>query len=217
MCLTNSLWDSMHFRNVPKVQFWSQVSSTESWKDNHLIPLVGFCSVNGLFSCLFISVLERDTPFYFSPWVWSYLGLCSVLPSHHRTNTSSKRAFCLGHTGELLRCMALWGIMRGSRAHQFSISVVFEVITWLFCLWTAPAVGWLPMEYWGTPLGFCMRFLEYMAFTFVVVLSTCFGFCMCVCVCLCVYVCVQTYTCILNTLLLIPISKNFIKKFCPSK
>ena len=195
MCLTNSLWDSMHFRNVPKVQFWSQVSSTESWKDSHLIPLVGFCSVNGLFSCLFISVLERDTPFLFFSMaeVWSYLGLCSVLPSHHRTNTSSKRAFCLGHTGELLMCMALWGIMRGSRAHQFSISVVFELITWLFCLWTAPAVGWLPMEYWGTPLGFCMRFLEYMAFTFVVVLSTCFGFCVCVCVFVCVCVCANIH------------------------
>ena len=59
------------------------------------------------------------------------------------------------------------------------------------------------MEYWGTSLESCMRFLEYMAFTFVVVLSTCFGFCVsvcvCLCVCVCVYVCAQTYACILNT------------------
>ena len=66
------------------------------------------------------------------------------------------------------------------------------------------------MEYWGTSLGFCMRFLEYMAFTFVVVLSTCFGVCVCVCVC----VCAQTYACILNTHSLIDSNfQQFHKKF----
>ena len=166
---------------------------------------------------IYFSFGKRYTFLFFSmAEVWSYLGLCSVLPSHHRTNTSSKRAFCLGHTGELLRCMALWGIMRGSRAHQFSISVVFEVITWLFCLWTAPAVGWLPMEYWGTPLGFCMRFLEYMAFTFVVVFSTCFGFCVCVCVFVCVCVCANIHMYFKHSLIDSNFQK-FHKKILPIK
>ena len=57
----------------------------------------------------------------------------------------------------------------------------------------SPCCWMTSYEYWGTSLEFCMRFLEYMAFTFVVVLSTCFGFCVCVCVFVCMCVCKHTH------------------------
>lgn len=49
------------------------------------VPSVGFCSVSGFISCLFVSILEGETPFYLSPLQRSRIILGSAVFPHLTT------------------------------------------------------------------------------------------------------------------------------------
>ena len=92
--------------------------------------------------------------------------------------------------------MALWGIMRGSREHQFSISVVFELITLIILSLDSPCCWMTSYGILGNFSGVLHEILGIHGFhlcssplyLFWVLLE-----CVCVCVCVC------AYACILNT------------------